>query len=176
MVIFQVSNSYWKPCCPCCPVAPCTQLHAQLHRDQSGKECLHQLVESRTDWYDKDQHKIHSQSFFIEAVVPHPWLKQMLKAIRAPKNVRKAVENLILYWRTNLEVLTEDGVRSIPINLKRGLFQGDSLSPLLFCLCVAPLSHELKKNARFRSEFQAEPVTHLMFIDVYGKDQHNYRP
>ncbi len=73
-------------------------------------------------------------------MVPHLWLKQMLKAIRAPKNVRKAVESLIPYWRTNLEVLTEDGIRSIPINLKRGLFQGDSLSPLLFCLRVAPRS------------------------------------
>ncbi len=98
-------------------------------------------------------------------MVPHQWLKKMLKAIRAPKNVRKAVESLIPYWRTNLEVLTEDGIRNIPINLKRGLFQGDSLSPLLFCLCVAPLSQELKTNAGFRSEFLAEPVTHLMFID-----------
>ncbi len=31
-------------------------------------------------------------------MVPHPWLKQVL---RARKNVRKAVESLVQYWRMN---------------------------------------------------------------------------
>ncbi len=99
-------------------------------------------------------------------LVPHPWITRVLKAIRAPKEVRKAVERLMPRWRTNLAVRVQDeGTRLIPVKLKRGLFQGDSLSPLLFCLCVAPLSQELRKCGGFRSEFQREAITHLMFMD-----------
>ncbi len=75
-------------------------------------------------------------------MVPHPWLKQVLKAIRTPREVRKPIGRLIPLWKTIITVSTDEGLRTIPINLKRGVFQGDSLSPLLFCLSVAPLSHE----------------------------------
>ncbi len=32
-------------------------------------------------------------------------------------------------------------------------------------LCVAPLSHELRKCEGFRCDFQKDPITHLMFMD-----------
>ena len=51
------------------------------------------------------------------------------------------------------------------ISFGRGLFQGDSLSPLLFCLCVAPLSHRLRQREGFQSRWQTKAVTHLMFMD-----------
>ena len=47
----------------------------------------------------------------------------------------------------------------------RGLFQGDSLSPILFCLCVAPLSHCLRQREGFQSQWQTQAVTQLMFMD-----------
>ena len=31
----------------------------------------------------------------------------------------------------------------VELEFHRGLFQGDSLSPLLYCLCIAPLSDAL---------------------------------
>lgn len=68
-------------------------------------------------------------------------------------------------WQTDITVKTQQGIAKIPITLRRGLFQGDSLSPLLFCLTVAPLSNELREGRGFRSEFQRHPVTHLMFMD-----------
>ncbi len=61
--------------------------------------------------------------------------------------------------------MTVNGITSIPVSLKRGLFQGDSLSPLLFCLCVAPVSHQLRKGQGYNSKHQSEPITHLMFVD-----------
>ena len=66
-------------------------------------------------------------------------------------------------WKTRVEL---DGVNEwIPIRFKRGLYQRDSLSPLLFCLCVVPLSEMLRCSGGFRSEFQQEPLTHLSFMD-----------
>ena len=58
-----------------------------------------------------------------------------------------------------------EGKVSIPINFHRGLFQGDALSPLLFCLCTAPLSLVLRETRGVRSEFQRAALTHLMFMD-----------
>jgi hypothetical protein len=65
--------------------------------------------------------------------------------------VRRMVSELIPLWRTDVEVVSEEGKVRTPIDLKRGLFQGDSLSPLLFCLCIAPLSHALRKRMGFSS-------------------------
>lgn len=41
------------------------------------------------------------------------------------------------------------------------------MSPLLICLCVAPLSHEprMKEKGFIESEYQLSPITHLMFMD-----------
>ena len=98
-------------------------------------------------------------------LVPHVWIRKALRAIRAPRLVRRMVDILMPGWKTDIEVWTAGGKRRLPICLKRGLFQGDSLSPLLFCLCVSPLSHGLRERAGFRSVFQGSPVTHLMYMD-----------
>ena len=68
-------------------------------------------------------------------------------------------------WATDLCLWTPNGPEHISIDMKRGIFQGDSLSPLLFCLCVSPLSGALRETEGFHSTHQNEPVTHLMFVD-----------
>ena len=50
------------------------------------------------------------------------------------------------------------------INIKRGIFQGDSLSPLLFCLSLAPLSSMLS-NTKCGYEIYRKKVNHLFYID-----------
>ena len=80
-------------------------------------------------------------------MVPHRWLKRMLKATtKIRRVVRKPVTRLVPLWETALTVETTEGKESFPICFRRGLFQGDSLSPLFFCLSIAPLSHHLRKQ------------------------------
>ena len=58
------------------------------------------------------------------------------------------------------------------IDIKRGIFQGDSLSPLLFCISLIPLSLELN-SSRYRYKVIAEHITHLFYMDdlkLYTKD------
>ena len=98
-------------------------------------------------------------------MVPHKLVRMALKSIRAPKQVRRTVRTLVKKWRTDIAIYTSNGIKSIPISLQRGIFQGDSLSPLLFCLCVSPLSLMLGKSQGFTSNYQLHPVTHLMFMD-----------
>lgn len=39
------------------------------------------------------------------------------------------------------------------------------MSPLLFCLCTAPVSAMLRGGGGFRGDFLEEPFTHLSFMD-----------
>ena len=62
-------------------------------------------------------------------LVPHRWLKAMLWAVRAPKPIRALVRQVVKMWATDLCLWTPDGPKHIPMDMKRGIYQGDSLSP-----------------------------------------------
>ena len=73
-------------------------------------------------------------------------------------------------WTTNLHLRHEEGeivVRNVRI--KRGIFQGDSLSPLLFCLSIDPLSRLLNskdEGYNMSPRGQApQKVGHLLYMD-----------
>ena len=59
-----------------------------------------------------------------------------------------------------------------PISIKNGIFQGDSLSPLIFCLALAPLSN-LLNNTGMGYNVYNERVNHLFYMDdlkLYAKN------
>ena len=57
------------------------------------------------------------------------------------------IEESMSQWKTNMTLVHKEGVPETgPIRIKRGIFQGDSLSPLLFTMSLNPLSHELQKT------------------------------
>jgi len=58
----------------------------------------------------------------------------------------------------------EGSIKTRPIHVRRGIFQGDSLSPLLFCLCLAPLSTMLN-NTGHGYEVQGKKISHLFYMD-----------
>ena len=98
-------------------------------------------------------------------VVPHQWVKDLLAAVRAPELVQRSVGKVMGLWRTDLEVMTEAGTARIGIQFRRGLFQGDALSPLLFVMAVAQLSSLLGIAGVYSVAHHASPITHLLFMD-----------
>ncbi len=76
-------------------------------------------------------------------------------------------------WKT---VLTANGEVLGEVNLKRGIFQGDSLSPLLFVMIMIPLSILLREEDKRGYSFgeSGKTVNHLLFMDdlkLYAKSE-----
>jgi len=66
--------------------------------------------------------------------------------------------------------LTSNGSELCEVEVNRGIFQGDSLSPQIFVICMIPLSHLLRKVKAFyewgKKEFK---INHLwILIALYG--------
>ncbi|CAK1583447.1 unnamed protein product [Parnassius mnemosyne] len=78
--------------------------------------------------------------------VPHTWLKRVLKLYKVNCTVRDFLGQCMGLWSTILCYLGErrkDAENHIRI--RRGIFQGDCLSPIWFCLSPNPLSTLLEE-------------------------------
>ena len=75
-------------------------------------------------------------------------------------------------WKTNMTLVHKEGVLETgPIRLKRGIFQGDSLSPLLFTMSLNLLSQEHHKTRYGYQLDEQTKINHLFYVDdlkLYG--------
>jgi hypothetical protein len=52
------------------------------------------------------------------------------------------------------------------IKIQCGIFQGDSLSPLLFCICLIPLTEQLNRlNTGYVEHIKKTKIPHLLYMD-----------
>ena len=75
-------------------------------------------------------------------MIPHSWIKKCMEMFGIADNIQRVIRNSMDSWRTNL---TSNGQDLGEVKIRRGIFQGDSLSPLLFVLALIPLSLVLRK-------------------------------
>ena len=76
-------------------------------------------------------------------MVPHSWIVEMLELVKVADNVKGLLCGSMRDWKS---VLTSNGEVLGEVTIKCGIFQGDSLSPLLFVLSIIPLTILLKKR------------------------------
>ena len=106
--------------------------------------------------------------------VLHGWIRVTLKTTGAPTLIRRCLKRLMKQWRSHFTVKRKDGVESTIIKYKCRLFQGDSLSPLLFCLSTAPLSWVLAQRRGLFSRSLNRKITDTLFIKKKKKKKKNY--
>ena len=104
-------------------------------------------------------------------MVPHSWIIECLKIYGAAENIVTLLSNTMKHWKTTLTV---SGTTLAEINIKRGIFQGDSLSPLLFIVSMIPMTMILRKTEKgYQLGRQGIVINHLMFMDdikIYAKN------
>ena len=75
-------------------------------------------------------------------MVPHSWILECLQMFTVAENVSCLVSNSMKSWNVEIfygrETLAE-------VNIRCGIFQGDSFSPLRFVIALIPLTLILKK-------------------------------
>ena len=75
-------------------------------------------------------------------MVSHSWILERLELVQVSDNILKIVKKSLADWQTKLTSCRESLVK---VNIRKGIFQGDSLSPLLFVICIIPLTFVLRK-------------------------------
>ena len=76
--------------------------------------------------------------------VPHSWILECLRMTKAHPSLCKFVKCSMQLWKTDLTV---NGNHLSTINIRCGIFQGDTFSPLLFILSLIPLSFLLRETS-----------------------------
>jgi hypothetical protein len=73
------------------------------------------------------------------------------------------------FWRTTLNLsINNTKLKSKPIQIKRGIYQGNSLSPLWFCLAINPLTNLLNSTGygfNIRLYNNLSKLNHLLYMD-----------
>ena len=96
-------------------------------------------------------------------IVPHSWIEKCMNIFGVAVNVRSFISESMKYWNTELNAGQS---RLGNVKIKRGMFYGDSLSPLLFVMTMIPLTLMLRKtNIFYEVKKKGERINHLLFMD-----------
>ena len=96
-------------------------------------------------------------------MLPHSWILETLGLIKVAKNIEDLLKRSMADWKI---VLTADGQILGDVDISRGIFQGDTLSPLLFVVAMIPLTLLLRKEKMgYRFGELGQKINHLLFMD-----------
>lgn len=96
------------------------------------------------------------------------FVEKVLYEIQFPDNLVKLIMSCVT--STSFQVILK-GDLSESFSDKRGIRQGDPLSPYLFVLCMEKLSHlirtvvDIKRWKPFKASQSGPPISHLFFAD-----------
>ena len=97
--------------------------------------------------------------------VPNSWITKSLELIAINNKVIAFTKKAMTYWRTRMCLHAENELTETEdIKIQCRIFQGDSLSPLLFCICLIPLMEQLNRLNTGYEEHIIRQKFHTYFI------------
>ena len=107
-------------------------------------------------------------------MIPHSWIETTLEMFGVADNVRNLGKESTQKWNTEL---TTGGRILGNVKIRHGIFQGDSLSPLLFVIAMIPLNLILRevKIAYDLGKGNGELNHRLFMVDLklFAKNENN---
>ena len=96
-------------------------------------------------------------------MVPHSWIEKCMNMFGVAVNVRSFIRESMKHWNTELN----RGQSSLGnVQIKGGIVEGDSLSPLHFVMTMIPLTLMVRKTNIFHEvRKKREKINHLLFMD-----------
>ena len=105
-------------------------------------------------------------------MIPHSWILKCLRLFGAAENMVHYIGKSMGQWQVELSA---NGNILGTVNVRRGIFQGDSLSPLLFVVTLIPLSLVLREvKAGYDLTGKKDFVNHILYMDdlkLYGRNE-----
>lgn len=104
-------------------------------------------------------------------MIPHSWLIEVLRIYKINTQLINFLKSVMSNWKTSLVMSSGDRqIRTNRIQIKRGIFQGDTFNPLWFCLGLNPLSTLLKETTqgfeiKDSSSGSRYRINHLFYMD-----------
>jgi hypothetical protein len=99
--------------------------------------------------------------------VPHSWIIKSLEPMGINNKIISFTKKILSQWRTRMRVCTESKlIETEAIEIQCGMFQGDSLSALLFCSSLIPLTEQLSRlNTGYEEHTTKTKISHLLYVD-----------
>ena len=145
---------------------------------RKAKGCKDQLLLDKAVTEDAKKKKKNLSLMWIDYKkaydsVPHSWIQELMKIYKFNSNIMNFITHTMKDWKTKIHLPHAEGCISTPdITFKKGIFQGDSLSPLLFCIALAPITRILQRD-NVGYKMSKTKISSLLYMDdlkVYAKN------
>ena len=97
--------------------------------------------------------------------VLHSWIEKYLATFKISPVLRNFLSHSMRVWKATLVLNTLENILNAgDININSGIFKRDSLSPILFCVTLIPLS-KLLNNAGYGYKIYDNTINHHFYMD-----------
>jgi hypothetical protein len=147
--------------------------HSLLPAEQKGyhlgsKGCKDQLMISKVIYEDCRRRNKNLSMAWIDYQkaydsVPHSWVEKSIALVGVNSKIVRFCKLFMEKWNTRLFLKTNQEVlQAQPIQMQKRIFQGDSLSPVLCCIALIPLTNKLNRaDCGYQIHGTERTISHL---------------